>query len=477
MGGQKGIIEDKCFDFAIRIVKLNSYLKKIKREYVISKQLLKAGTSIGANISEAVNGESKADFIYKLGIAQKEKEMKTIAKKFGLVLMVTCLMTGMAMAQSTGEVCIIGSNSDNPDIVLIVALVDVSGSLNIYFTDNEWNGSAWNDLNEGFKKYTTPSAGLDAGDVVELDCGGNAATVGTLISDGGSFALSSSGDQLYMYLGSSATAPTTFLFATTTFGVWDTNELINTNLTSGTDALIFSSSTDNTRYKGTRTGTIADLKTAIADEATNWETSGTAYVFSTTVFTISETPAPITLASFTATAVNGAVELAWETATETNNARFVIYRNDIATASIDGTGTTSEPHNYSYVDNSVVPGITYTYVLADVDYANIETKYEDDAVTITVANDLVEADFVVGAAYPNPFNPSTIVPLELTKNAVVSATLYDTNGREIKGLLNANLSAGTYNIHVDGADLTTGMYLVQINIDDAVNVQKISLMK
>lgn len=72
MGGQKGIIEDKCFDFAIRIVKLNSYLKKIKREYVISKQLLKAGTSIGANISEAVNGESKADFIHKLGIAQKE---------------------------------------------------------------------------------------------------------------------------------------------------------------------------------------------------------------------------------------------------------------------------------------------------------------------------------------------------------------------------------------------------------------------
>ncbi|MEA3392107.1 MAG: four helix bundle protein [Candidatus Marinimicrobia bacterium] len=43
----------------MRIVKLNSYLKKTKREYVISKQLLKAGTSIGANISEAVNGESK----------------------------------------------------------------------------------------------------------------------------------------------------------------------------------------------------------------------------------------------------------------------------------------------------------------------------------------------------------------------------------------------------------------------------------
>ena len=72
MGGQKGIIEDKCFDFAIRIVKLNAYLQDYKREYVISKQVIKSGTSIGANVSEAVNAESKADFIHKLGISQKE---------------------------------------------------------------------------------------------------------------------------------------------------------------------------------------------------------------------------------------------------------------------------------------------------------------------------------------------------------------------------------------------------------------------
>lgn len=67
----QNIIREKSFDFAIRIVRLYQYLKT-KKETVISKQLLRSGTSVGANIREAENAESKADFIHKMGIAQKE---------------------------------------------------------------------------------------------------------------------------------------------------------------------------------------------------------------------------------------------------------------------------------------------------------------------------------------------------------------------------------------------------------------------
>ena len=190
-----------------------------------------------------------------------------------------------------------------------------------------------------------------------------------------------------------------------------------------------------------------------------------------------EIPLPITLNSFTAEAVNGVVELAWETATETNNANFVIYRNDVAIASVAGAGTTSEPHTYTYTDETVVPGVTYTYVLADVDYANDETRYESDAVTVTIANDLVEAGFVIGAAYPNPFNPTTIVPLTLTKSADVHAALYDASGHELKVIMNSTLSAGTYSLEINGNDLSTGLYLVKITVDNVLNVRKISLMK
>lgn len=66
------VIVNKSKAFAIRIVRLYQYLCGEKREFVLSKQLLRSGTSIGANVKEAVRGQSKADFISKMSIALKE---------------------------------------------------------------------------------------------------------------------------------------------------------------------------------------------------------------------------------------------------------------------------------------------------------------------------------------------------------------------------------------------------------------------
>jgi four helix bundle protein len=66
------IVKSKSFDFALRIVKLFQYLQTEKKEFVLSKQLLRSGTSVGALVREAEHSESKADFIHKLAIAQKE---------------------------------------------------------------------------------------------------------------------------------------------------------------------------------------------------------------------------------------------------------------------------------------------------------------------------------------------------------------------------------------------------------------------
>ncbi len=65
-------VRDKSFLLAVRIVRLFKHLTEAKREYVLSKQLLRSGTSVGANIREALDGESTADFIHKLSIALKE---------------------------------------------------------------------------------------------------------------------------------------------------------------------------------------------------------------------------------------------------------------------------------------------------------------------------------------------------------------------------------------------------------------------
>jgi len=65
-------IKDSSYEFAIRTIKLYKYLTEKKKEFVISKQLLRSGTAVGALVREAQNAESKMDFVHKLAIAQKE---------------------------------------------------------------------------------------------------------------------------------------------------------------------------------------------------------------------------------------------------------------------------------------------------------------------------------------------------------------------------------------------------------------------
>ena len=66
------VIQEKSFAFAIRIVKLYRYLCEEKKEFVLSKQVLRSGTSIGANIEESIGGQSDKDFYTKVTIAYKE---------------------------------------------------------------------------------------------------------------------------------------------------------------------------------------------------------------------------------------------------------------------------------------------------------------------------------------------------------------------------------------------------------------------
>ncbi len=69
---RENVIKNKSFAFAVRVVKLYQFLCEQKKEFAMSKQLLRSGTSVGANIRESENAESKKDFVHKMGIAQKE---------------------------------------------------------------------------------------------------------------------------------------------------------------------------------------------------------------------------------------------------------------------------------------------------------------------------------------------------------------------------------------------------------------------
>ncbi|MCL2435583.1 MAG: four helix bundle protein [Lentimicrobiaceae bacterium] len=69
---KKGVLKEKSFKFAVRVVNLYKYLCEEKKEFILSKQVLRSGTSVGAMVREAEHSESIADFIHKMAIAQKE---------------------------------------------------------------------------------------------------------------------------------------------------------------------------------------------------------------------------------------------------------------------------------------------------------------------------------------------------------------------------------------------------------------------
>ena len=69
---KENVIREKSFKFAVRIINLYKELCNKRKEFILSKQTLRSGTSIGANVREALNAESCADFVHKLAIAQKE---------------------------------------------------------------------------------------------------------------------------------------------------------------------------------------------------------------------------------------------------------------------------------------------------------------------------------------------------------------------------------------------------------------------
>lgn len=99
---RENLTYDKALRYAIRIVNLYKYLIEEKSEYVMSKQLLRSGTSIGANVSEAISAESVPDFIHKLAIAQKEAN----ETKYWLTLLEKTGYLSLSQYQSMNTDCI-----------------------------------------------------------------------------------------------------------------------------------------------------------------------------------------------------------------------------------------------------------------------------------------------------------------------------------------------------------------------------------
>jgi hypothetical protein len=205
-----------------------------------------------------------------------------------------------------------------------------------------------------------------------------------------------------------------------------------------------------------------------------------AYTLTTSISpnsTGSDTPLPICLSSFTATALKGKVNLAWTTESETENSHFLVYRDGDVIGRVDGAGTSTEPHDYAFTDDKVLPGV-HEYAIADVSYGGVEELHESVEVEVKdEAEAKAEAGFVLEKAYPNPFNPRTAISYRLTTNSTIDMSIYSTGGEKVSTLFNGEQTVGRHQLIWDATGVPSGIYVVRMLAGNMVETMKVVLMK
>jgi hypothetical protein len=201
------------------------------------------------------------------------------------------------------------------------------------------------------------------------------------------------------------------------------------------------------------------------------------------------TPIPVELASFSASVNESTVLLNWATATETNNYGFEIERaaadgKYVTLGFVEGSGTSTEIHTYSYTDANLAAG-TYTYRLKQIDLSG---AYEYFNLQGEVVIGLPQ-DYTLEQNYPNPFNPSTTISYGLPFESSVRLTIYDIRGAEVNTFEFDSQPAGFHQVVWNGLNeqmqqVPSGIYIYRFEArslqDDSkafVKSAKMTLLK
>lgn len=206
--------------------------------------------------------------------------------------------------------------------------------------------------------------------------------------------------------------------------------------------------------------------------------------FSEFTITDGDNPLPVQLNNFTGISTMRGVELAWDVASEQDNAGFIVFRNgqQIAhyntTPELRGRGTTSEGKTYRYVDVSGLEvGKSYTYTLRSVDFDGTIHNISRTVVVQVTQAPTVAYTYKLEQNYPNPFNPSTKITFSIKDAGFVSLKVYDLLGREVATLVNERRSAGIYDVNFNAANLGSGVYFYTLTSGGFSQTKKMLFIK
>ena len=195
---------------------------------------------------------------------------------------------------------------------------------------------------------------------------------------------------------------------------------------------------------------------------------------------------PVELAFFNGVASDGNVVLEWATESETNNFEFQIQRktegelNWEKIGSVNGQGTTTTPHKYSFTDQHVEIG-SYYYRLKQVDFDG-SFEFSDEILVMVAA----PKTFSLEQNYPNPFNPETVIRYRIPEldqaSVAVELKIYNLLGDVVRTLVQKDQGAGYYSVSWDGRNergdfVAAGTYLYQLRAGHFIRTNKMLLLR
>jgi len=192
-------------------------------------------------------------------------------------------------------------------------------------------------------------------------------------------------------------------------------------------------------------------------------------------------PVPVELVSFNAMVSGDKVNLSWITATETNNKGFEIEKSQklkvnsqnmwMKMGYVEGNGTTTRKHSYSFIDENVSRGI-YQYRLKQIDF-NGSFEYSK-TVKIEIS---LPGEYALSQNCPNPFNPATTINYSIPEKSLVKIKVYDILGKEITTLVNEVKQPGNYTADFNAADLSSGVYIYKLECEKYHAIKKMLLIR
>jgi len=187
---------------------------------------------------------------------------------------------------------------------------------------------------------------------------------------------------------------------------------------------------------------------------------------------------PVELQAFKAEAENSKVILNWNTATETNNRGFDIERKIngeewTKIGFVAGSGNSSSPKSYSFIDEDLFGGSVFHYRLKQLSIDGSYEYFPQDGIEVEV----VPAKFELEQNYPNPFNPSTTINFSLPKAAQLKINVYNMLGELVQTIAEGNYEAGYHKVDFNAGNLSSGAYIYRLENENFILTKKMILIK